>query len=106
MAWCNQSAAKPQSPVQKPPQPIPNPGRWRQDRSKKSPDVVAQEAKKKVSGIEAALAALASVGRTVGPEVQLPQDSLRKAKRAAQESPHFCPDRSARVFRRESEKAA
>ena len=85
----NQSAAKPQSPGQKPPQQIPQPGRWRQDRSKKSPDVVVEEAKK-VSGIEAAyaaLAALASVGTTNGPEVQVLQDVFGKARRAAQESP-------------------
>ena len=37
--------------------------------------------------IEAALAAIASVGTTNGPEVQVLQDALRKARRAAQESP-------------------
>ena len=46
-----------------------------------------EEAKKKVSGIEAALAALASVATTNGIEVQVLQDALRKARRAAQESP-------------------
>ena len=49
--------------------------------------IVAEEAKKKISGIEAALAALATVGTTEGPEVQLLQEPLRKTKRAAQESP-------------------
>ena len=49
-----------------------------------------EEAWKKISGIEAALAALAalaSVGTNEGPEVQLLQESLKKTKRAAQESP-------------------
>ena len=86
LAGRNQSAAKPKSPLQKPPQPTPNPGRWRQNGSKKSTDVVVEEAKKRVPGFEAALAALAQVGDAIGPEVQLLQDALRNVKRAAQES--------------------
>ena len=48
---------------------------------------VAMEAAKKLSGLEAALAALAAVGATTGPEVQTLQDFLQKGKRAAQERP-------------------
>ena len=40
-----------------------------------------------MAGIEGALAALASVGTTEGPEVQVLQDSLKRAKRASQEPP-------------------
>ena len=59
----------------------------RQERPTKSPEIVLEEAKKKVAGIEAALAALASVGATEGPEVQFLKESLQKAKRASQEPP-------------------
>ena len=57
----------------------------RQECSTKSPEIVLEEAKKKVAEIEAALAALASVGATEGPEVQFLKESLQK--RASQEPP-------------------
>ena len=56
--------------------------RGRQERSTKSPEIVLEEAKNKVAGIEAVLAALSSVGATEGPEVP-----LQKSKRASQEPP-------------------
>ena len=59
-----------------------NHGRWRQERSTKSPEIVVEEAKKKVAGIEAALEALSPVGATEGAEVQLLKESSQKGKRA------------------------
>ena len=48
---------------------------------------MAEEAKKKISGIEAALTALASLVTTEGPVVELLQESLRKDKKTTQENP-------------------
>ena len=62
------------------------------------PDVVMEEAKMKVSGIEAALAALASVGTTNGPEVQVLQDA--EGHTSSPRKSHFCPDRPVRGPRR------
>ena len=65
-------------------------GRWRrpqQFRASPPPEVVVEAAKKRVDGIEAALGALAAVGTTDGPEVQVLKDCLSRAKRSAQERP-------------------
>ena len=65
-------------------------GRWRrpqQFRASPPPEVVVEAARKRVDGIEAALGALAAVGRTDGPEVQVLKDCLSRAKRSAQERP-------------------
>ena len=65
-------------------------GGWRQSQKPRAsviPEVATEAAKKKVSGLEAALAALAVVGATDGPEVQALRESLQKAKGAAQERP-------------------
>ena len=65
-------------------------GRWRQSekpRSSVPPEVTMAAAKKRVGGLEAAVAALAAVGTVDGPEVQVLKESLQKARRAAQERP-------------------
>ena len=49
------------------------------------PEVAAEVAKKKIDGIEAALAALVAVGITDGSEIQLLKDCFQKAKRSAQQ---------------------
>ena len=77
---------------QKPAEVRPNPGqvgRWRQSQSRlrQSPEVTMEAAKKRVGGIEAALAALAAVGITDSPEVLNLRQSLQKAKRAAADRP-------------------
>ena len=62
-------------------------GRWRrplQSQASPPPEVVVEAAKKRVDGIEAALGALAAVGTTDGPEVQVLKDCLTRAKRFAQ----------------------
>ena len=50
-------------------------------------EVTMAAAKQRVGGLEAAVAALASVGTVDGPGVQVLKESLQKAKRAAQERP-------------------
>ena len=63
-------------------------GRWRQERSKVSPEVVMENARKKVSGPEAAIAAMTASGMDENsPEVTTLKGSLAKAKRNAQEAP-------------------
>ena len=58
-------------------------GRWRQRKMRPgmSPEVAKQATKKKVVGIEAALAALAAVGTREGPELSLLTACLQKARR-------------------------
>ena len=57
---------------------VPNQGRWRQERSTKSPEMVVGSA---------TLAALSSVATTESPEVLLLKESLLKGKRVPQEPP-------------------
>ena len=51
------------------------------------PEVAIAAAKKRVGGLDAAVAALAAVGTIDGPEVQFLKECLQKARRAAQERP-------------------
>ena len=63
-------------------------GRWRQERSKASPEVVMENARKQVSGLEAAIATMiASSMDENSSEVTTLKGSLAKAKRNAQEAP-------------------
>ena len=81
-------------------------GRWHQRkmRSSMSPQVVEEAAKKKVGGIEAALAALAAVG-TTGPEVSMLTACLQKARRFSTRTTNRCAVEPAGVCCREGEEA-
>ena len=88
MVGRNLSAAQ-----QKPAEVRPSPGqggRWRQPLScfpRQSPEETVEAGKKRVGGIQAALAALAAVGITDSPEVHTLRQSLQKAKRVATDRP-------------------
>ena len=79
-------------------------GRWRQRkmRSSMAPQVAEEAAKKKVGGIEAALAALAAVG-TIGPEVSMLTACLQKAR--STRTTNRCAVEPAGVCCREGEEA-
>ena len=63
-------------------------GRWRQERSKVSPEVVMENARKQVSGLDAAIATMIASGMDENSaEVTTLKGSLTKAKRNAQEAP-------------------
>ena len=61
-------------------------GRWRQERSRVTPEEVWESAKKRVFGLEAAISAMIANGiDETSSEVTSLKDSLAKAKRNAQE---------------------
>ena len=64
------------------------PGRWRQERARVSPDVSLESARKRVSGLEAAIAAMIANGMDENSaEVKSFRVSLTQAKRKVQEAP-------------------
>ena len=82
-------------------------GRWRQRkmRSSMSLQVAEEAAKKKVGGIEAALAAPVAVGTREGLEVSMLTACLQKARRFSTRTTNRCAFEPAGVFRREGEEA-
>ena len=68
-------------------QPPTKPVRFLPQRVSQTPEQRSEVAKQKVSGIEAALAALAAAGSTEGPEVTMLKEALQRARRSAQDRP-------------------
>ena len=64
------------------------PGRWRQERVRINPEVLRENAKRRVVGLEAAVAAMIANGiDEQSPEVATLKECLLKAKRSAEEPP-------------------
>ena len=86
--WPKSSGRNPSAVQIQQPRGPPKPAQSPPERSvRQSPEQRSEVVKQKVSGIEAALAALAAAGSTEGPEVKALQEALQKARWSAQDLP-------------------